>query len=82
MRGPIRTMVNEAIKNLDSEFISQVLELWAKEKDIQLEFIQPSNPQQNAYVKRYNRTVRYSWLMFDSIERSTRLCRQVALVLQ
>ena len=34
-------------------------------------FIQPGNPQQNAYVERYNRTVRYDWLnhyLFDSIE--------------
>jgi len=34
-------------------------------------FIQPGNPQQNAYVERYNRTVRYDWLnqhMFMSID--------------
>ncbi len=52
------------------EFISHTLEQWAEKKDIQLEFIQPGNPQQNAYVERYNRTVRYSWLsqyLFDSI---------------
>jgi putative transposase len=52
------------------EFISQDLERWADKHDIQLEFIQPGNPQQNAYVERYNRTVRYSWLsqyQFDSI---------------
>jgi hypothetical protein len=33
--------------------------------------IQPGNPQQNAYVKRYNRTVRYDWLahyLLDTIE--------------
>ena len=52
------------------EFISQNLEQWADKHNIQLEFIQPGNPQQNAYVERYNRTVRYSWLsqyQFDSI---------------
>ena len=34
-------------------------------------FIQPGNPQQNAYVERFNRTVRYDWLghhLFESIE--------------
>jgi len=53
------------------EFISQDLEVWADRHGIQLEFIQPGKPQQNAYVERYNRTVRYSWLsqyQFDSIE--------------
>ena len=53
------------------EFISQALEAWTDKHDIQLEFIQPGNPQQNAYVERYNRTVRYSWLnqyLFDSIK--------------
>ncbi len=52
------------------EFISQDLEAWTDKHDIQLEFIQPGNPQQNAYVERYNRTVRYSWLsqyIFESI---------------
>ena len=32
---------------------------------------QPGNPQQNAYVERFNRTVRYDWLnqnIFESIE--------------
>ena len=32
---------------------------------------QPGNPQQNGYVERYNRTVRYDWLnqyLFESLE--------------
>lgn len=36
-----------------------------------MEHIQPGKPQQNAYVERYNRTVRYDWLaqyLFESIE--------------
>ncbi len=39
--------------------------------DIQLLFTQPGNPQQNAYVERYNRTVRYDWLnqyLFSTLE--------------
>ncbi len=53
------------------EYISSLLATWAISKGIELVFIQPGNPQQNAYVERYNRTVRYDWLnhyLFDSIE--------------
>jgi len=53
------------------EYISQILADWAAEQGVRLEFIQPGNPQQNAYVERYNRTVRYDWLthhLFESIE--------------
>jgi len=53
------------------EYISLILADWATEIGIRLEFIQPGNPHQNAYVERYNRTVRYDWLshhLFDSIE--------------
>ncbi len=38
------------------EYISQATIDWAKERSIHLEFIQPGNPQQNAYVERFNRT--------------------------
>jgi putative transposase len=34
----------------------------AKDRGIHIEFIQPGNPQQNASVERFNRTVRYEWL--------------------
>lgn len=53
------------------EYISGQLAEWAERNDITLEFIQPGSPQQNAYIERYNRTVRYDWLgqyLFESIE--------------
>ena len=53
------------------EYISNLLADWAKSNGIELAFIQPGNPQQNAYVERYNRTVRYDWLnhyLFESID--------------
>ena len=34
----------------------------ASRRGIQIEFIQPGKPQQNAYIEPYNRTVRYDWL--------------------
>ena len=52
------------------EYISGQLMAWAKERGIAIEYIQPGKPQQNAYVERYNRTVRYDWLgqyLFDTI---------------
>lgn len=53
------------------EYISTTIIAWAEKRQISLEHIQPGKPQQNAYVERYNRTVRYEWLaqyLFDSIE--------------
>jgi putative transposase len=44
------------------EYISAALRAWAEERAIRQEYIQPGKPQQNAYVERYNRTVRYDWL--------------------
>lgn len=52
------------------EYISAALLNWAAQQGIRIEHIQPGKPQQNAYVERYNRTVRYDWLgqyLFESI---------------
>ena len=52
------------------EYISGTLKNWAEQHAIRLDYIQPGNPQQNAYIERYNRTVRYDWLshyLFESI---------------
>jgi putative transposase len=53
------------------EYVSGVTLSWAEQRGIHIEFIQPGQPQQNAYVERYNRTVRYDRLaqhLFDSLE--------------
>ncbi len=44
------------------EYISKTLRNWAEENQIDINFIQPGKPQQNAYIERFNRTVRYDWL--------------------
>ena len=44
------------------ENISALIRAWADRNGIRLEYIQPGKPQQNAYVERFNRTVRYEWL--------------------
>ena len=53
------------------EYISESLKQWAQKRQIELIHIQPGKPQQNAYIERYNRTVRYDWLaqhLFESVE--------------
>ena len=52
------------------EYISSTLANWARSQGIKLDYIQPGKPQQNAYIERYNRTVRDDWLnqyLFESI---------------
>ena len=53
------------------EFISHEFTQWAKKHEIRIDYIQPGKPQQNAYIERHNRTIRYSWVskhLFDSLE--------------
>ena len=52
---------------------------WADKQGIQLHYIQPGKPQQNAYVGRFNRTVRHEWLdqhLFESIEHAQETATQ------
>ena len=52
------------------EYLSQLLVDWATGRRITLPYTQPGKPQQNAYIERYHRTVRYDWLnqhLFTSI---------------
>ena len=44
------------------ENVSGAIQNWAEEAGISFQYIQPGKPQQNAYVERFNRTVRYEWL--------------------
>lgn len=53
------------------EFISNTLESFCKEKEIQLQFIKPGKPMQNGYVERFNRTFREDILdayLFSSLK--------------
>jgi len=42
------------------EFISHEFTQWADKHDIRIEYIQSGKPQQNAYIERTNRMIRYS----------------------
>jgi putative transposase len=53
------------------EYIAQALVDWANDQRITLMYIQPGKPMQNAYIERFNRTVRHEWLdlhALDSVE--------------
>ncbi len=47
------------------EYISGKIKDWAEKHQIDIAYIQPVNPQQNACVERFNRTVRYDLLNQD-----------------
>lgn len=52
------------------ELTSQTFTDWCKEQDIEIRFIQPGKPDQNAYIERFNRTYREEVLsayLFDSL---------------
>ena len=53
------------------EMISQTLKTWADQHQVELAFIQPGKPAQNAYIERFNRTFREDVLdayLFSSIQ--------------
>ncbi len=53
------------------ENVSGAVQTWASKYGIRMEYIQPGQLQQNAYIERFNRTVRYDWLvqeLFDTID--------------
>jgi len=61
------------------EYIAQTLVDWANDRRITLMYIQPGKPTQNAYIERFNRTVRHEWLdmhVFDSVEHAQQLATE------
>ncbi|ALU88316.1 Transposase [Herbaspirillum rubrisubalbicans M1] len=53
------------------EYLSGAITQWAQQTGIERQYIQPGQPQQNAYLERLNRTVRYEWLsryQWDDLE--------------
>ena len=48
----------------EQEFISQALADWVVDKGVQMKFIRPDTPNVNAYIERFNRTVRDDVLDF------------------
>tara|TARA_R110000751_G_scaffold271365_8_gene371626 strand:+ start:5651 stop:6109 length:459 start_codon:yes stop_codon:yes gene_type:complete len=57
--------------NNGPEYVSGTFLSWAYKRGITIMHIQPGKPQQNAYIERYNRTVRQEWLgrtIFETIQ--------------
>jgi putative transposase len=58
------------------EYLSENLKKWCRSQGIILDYIQKGKPTQNAYVERFNRTVRHEWLelnLFETIHHAQEL---------
>ena len=61
------------------EYLAQSLIDWTNKHQITLLYIQPGKPTQNAYIERFNRTVRHEWLdmhLFESVEHAQSLATE------
>ena len=59
------------------EYLSQVFTDWCRRNHVQLRYIQPGNPNQNAYIERFNRTFGYE-VLDAYVFASLRQVRQIA----
>ena len=59
------------------EFISQELTQWAKDREIELRFIQPGKPSQNGLIERLNGTLRKECLNLEWFESMDSLNQQI-----
>lgn len=55
-----------------------MLKDWAEQQDILLSYIELGNPQQNAHVERFNRTIKYDWLNQELFDNNLEQVRQQA----
>ena len=54
-----------------TEFFSQAMDAWAYKHNVQLSFIRPGKPVENAFIESFNGRLRYECLnttLFDSLE--------------
>ncbi|SEN61845.1 putative transposase, partial [Pseudorhodobacter antarcticus] len=64
------TSVKSSLSAMHASSVGQRMK-WAVKRGVTIQHIQPGQPQQNAYIERYNRTVRHEWLdqyIIESIE--------------
>ncbi len=60
------------------EYLSYVLTDWCRDQGVQLNYIQPGKPNQNAYIERFNRTFRHEVLdayVFESLKEVREITR-------
>ncbi len=59
------------------EFLSEVFRVWCEENEVEIRYIQPGKPNQNAFIERFNRTFRTEVLsayLFEDLDQ----VRQIA----
>jgi len=75
--GELHGFPKSIVMDNGPEFTSRVLDQWAHERGIELIFIRPGKPIENAYAESFNGRVREECLnqhWFDSVEHARELC--------